>query len=229
MNIYIVLIITFSIILVCSFLVFLYFMLDERKIKEVDNELLVRLGKKYTKEQFENIMFERYTSIINGIQNDSYNFLRDAVSDEEYNKILLQIKENNDHMQKEVVENIRKDFSKLISFKINNDLELAKIWISYTDSEYTVAKREIENADGDRVMQDVIIKGDKNKENKHEYILTFVKGRSNNEDILCPNCGYQTVLMLDSKCDRCGSVIVPKKMHWVLVDKKVTNLSKTTK
>ena len=65
------------------------------------------------------------------------------------------------------------------------------------------------------------------KEVAHEYILTFVKGRSNNENILCPNCGYQTALMLNSKCDRCGSVIVPKKMHWVLVDKKVSNLSKS--
>ncbi len=226
MNIYIILIIIFSIILIGAGLVFFYFVLDERKVKEVDNELLVRLGKKYTKEQFENVLFERYTSIISGIQNDSYNFLRDAVSDEEYNKILMQIKQNNDHMQKEIVENIRKDFSKLISFKINNDLEVVKLWVSYTDSEYTMAKRQVVDSDGNNVMQDVIIKGDKNKEIRHEYILTFVKGRSNNEEILCPNCGYQTVLMLDSKCNRCGSVIVPKKLHWVLVDKKVTNLSK---
>ena len=226
MNIYIILIIIFSIILIGAGLVFFYFVLDERKVKEVDNELLVRLGKKYTKEQFENVLFERYTSIISGIQNDSYNFLRDAVSDEEYNKILMQIKQNNDHMQKEIVENIRKDFSKLISFKINNDLEVAKLWVSYTDSEYTMAKRQVVDSDGKNVMQDVIIKGDKNKKIRHEYILTFVKGRSNNEEILCPNCGYQTVLMLDSKCNRCGSVIVPKKLHWVLVDKKVTSLSK---
>lgn len=226
MNIYIILIIVFSIVLIGAGLVFIYFMLDERKVKEVDNELLVRLGKQYTKEQYENIMFERYISIVNGIQNDSYNFLRDAVSDEQYNSILAQIKQNNDHMQKEIVENIRKDFSKLISFKINNDLEVTKLWIRYSDNEYTMAKREVENADGEKEMQDVIIKGDKNKEISHEYILTFVKGRSNNENILCPNCGYQTALLLNARCDRCGSTILPKKMHWVLVDKKITNLSK---
>ena len=226
MNIYIILIIIFSTFLVGALLVFLYFLFDERKVKEVDNELLVRLGKQYTKEQYENIMFERYISIVNGIQNDSYNFLRDAVSDEEYNKILVQIKKNNDHMQKEIVENIRKDFSKLISFKINNDLEVTKLWIRYSDNEYTMAKREVENADGEKVMQDVIIEGDKNKDIYHEYVLTFVKGRSNNEDIMCPNCGYQTALLLNARCDRCGSTILPKKMHWVLVDKKITNLSK---
>ena len=63
MNIYTILIIVFSIVLIGAGLVFIYFMLDERKVKEVDNELLVRLGKQYTKEQYENIMFERFVSM----------------------------------------------------------------------------------------------------------------------------------------------------------------------
>ena len=133
MNIYIILIIIFSIVIVGAALVYFYLSYDEKKLKEVDNELLVRLGKKYSKEEFEETMFQRYVDIILGIQNESYNFLRDAVSDEEYNRILLQIKENNNHMQKEMVANIRKDFSKLISFKLNNDLEVA-------DNNYTIDK-----------------------------------------------------------------------------------------
>lgn len=226
MNIYIILIIIFSIVIVGAALVYFYLSHDEKKLKEVDNELLVRLGKKYSKEEFEETMFQRYVDIILGIQNESYNFLRDAVSDEEYNRILLQIKENNNHMQKEMVANIRKDFSKLISFKLNNDLEVARLWIRYADNEYTVANREVMNENNEPVMQEMVIKGDKNKDINHEYILTFVKGRSTNEDITCPNCGYHTNMLTNSKCVRCESVLAPKTMHWVYVDKKVTNLSK---
>ena len=226
MNIYIILIIVCSIIIVITGLVFAYLLHDEKKLKEVDNELLVRLGKKYTKEEFEDRIFKQYVDILLGIQNESYNFLRDSVSDEEYNRILLTIKQNNDHLQKENVSNIKKVFSKLISYKINNDLEVVKVWIKYTDCEYTSAKREVMNEDNELVLQEMIIKGDKNKTVEHEYILTFVKGRSNNEDVLCPNCGYHTNLLINSKCARCDSIIAPKRMHWVYVDKVVTNISK---
>lgn len=226
MNIYLILIIICVVVFIVALLVYLYLMFDERKLKEVDNELLVRLGKKYTKEEFEETMFQRYVDIILGVQNESYNFLRDAVSDEEYNRILLSIKQNNDHMQKEMIANIKKEGAKLISFKINNDLEVARLWIKYTDNEYTSANREVMNEDNEPVIQEVIIKGDKQKVINHEYIVTFVKGRSNNEDITCPNCGYHTNLLIASKCVRCESVLAPKKMHWVYVDKKVTNISK---
>jgi len=226
MNIYIILIIVCAIVFIVAGMVLMYLIFDEKKIKEVDNELLARLRKQYTKEEFENTMYDKYVEILMGIQNESYNFLRDSVSDEEYNKILLEIKNNKDHQQMEVVSNIQKGFSKLISYKLNNDLEVAKVWIQYTDNEYTLANREVINTEGQPEIQQVVIKGDKKKNIYHEYILTFVKGRSNNEDILCPNCGYHTKLLTSSKCIRCDSTISPKRMHWVYVDKVATNISK---
>lgn len=226
MNIYIVLIIICAIIFLGALFVFIYFLNDEKQIKEVDNELLVKLGKQYSKEEFENTLFNKYVEILVGIQNESYLFLRDIVADEEYNKILLNVKTNKDRNQKEVITNIKKGFSKLISYKINNDLEIAKLWIQYTDNEYILANREIENEKGEKEVREMVISGDEHKDIYHEYILTFVKGRSNNEDVLCPNCGYHTSLLTSSKCVRCDSIIVPKRMHWVYVDKVVTNISK---
>lgn len=223
---YITLIIICVVIIVIGALVLLYLIHDEKKLKEVDNELLKKLGKLYTKEEFENTMFNMYTNILTGISNENYNYLRDAVADEEYNKILLKEKENTDKNIKEIITGIKKSFSKLISFRMNNDLEVAKLWIQYTDKEYTTQNREVVDEDGNKRIEEVVIKGDKDKEIYHEYILTFVKGRSNNEDVLCPNCGYHTKLLNTSKCIRCDSIISPKRMHWVYVDKVVTNISK---
>ena len=223
---YITLIIIFVVIIILAGLVLAYFMYDEKKLKEVPNELLTKLGKLYTKEEFETALYDRYIEIIESIQNENYLLLRDVVADEEYNKILLKIKEDKDKGQKEMFINFRKGFSKLISFKLNNDLEVVKLWVKYTDNEYTEANREVENENGEKVIEKTIIKGDKKKDISHEYILTFVKGRTNNEDVLCPNCGYHTKLCMNNKCVRCDSMIAPKKMHWVYVDKTLTNISK---
>ena len=226
MSTYIILIIISGIVFIGALGVLIYLLLDERKIKEVDNELLVKLGKKYTKEEFEETMFQQYVDILLGIQNESYNYLRDAVSDEEYNKILLTIKQNSDRGQKEIISNIKKEFSKLISYKINNDLEIAKLWIRYTDNEYILANREVMNEKNEPEMQEVVIQGDKNKIITHEYVLTYVKGRVANEDITCPNCGYHINLLNTSKCVRCESLLAPKKMHWVYLNKTAMNINK---
>ena len=226
MNTYIILIIVFAIIIVLAGLALAYFLYDEKKLKEVDPELLVKLGKRYTKEEFETTMFNRYIEIVESIQNENYNLLRDVVADEEYNKILLKIKENKDRQQREMCTNFKKGFSKLVSFRINSDVEVAKLWIQYTDNEYIEADREVVDDKGETHIEKTIIKGDKKKDVYHEYILTFVKGRTNNEDILCPNCGNLTKIALNNRCLKCDSVIAPKKMHWVYVDKVVTNISK---
>lgn len=226
MNTYIILIIVFAIIIVLAGLALAYFLYDEKKLKEVDPELLVKLGKRYTKEEFETTMFNRYIEIVESIQNENYNLLRDVVADEEYNKILLKIKENKDRQQREMCTNFKKGFSKLVSFRINSDVEVAKLWIQYTDNEYIEADREVVDDKGETHIEKTIIKGDKKKDVYHEYILTFVKGRTNNEDILCPNCGNLTNIALNNRCLKCDSVIAPKKMHWVYVDKVVTNISK---
>lgn len=229
MNKYILLIILLIIVIIVSVLILLYLLYDEKKLKEVSNELLSKLGKKYTKEEFENEMFNKYSEIVLGICNENYNFLRDMVSDEEYNNILMKNKTVKDNNQKEVITNIKKGFSKLISFRINNELEVAKLWIQYTDNEYTLGNREVQDEEGNTSVEQVVIKGDKDKEIYHEEIITYVKGRANNEDILCPNCGYHTVLLDTPKCIKCDSIIAPKKNHWVFVNRVATNISKNKK
>lgn len=225
--IYIILIILFIIIFIGGLLGFLYLSKDEKNLKEVTTVQLSRLGKIYTKEEYENKMFDMYVNIISGIQNNDYNLLKDIVSDEEYNKILLEIKQNQEQNVKKMVDHINKGFSKLIEFKIVNDLEVSKLWVQYSDTEYVLGNREIENEDGSKEIKEIVISGDKDKILYHEYILTFVKDRTSNEDIMCPSCGYKSNMLLRSYCPNCDTLIVPKKMHWVYVGKVSTNINNT--
>lgn len=226
MNFYVIGIITFSIIFICCIFLFIYYICDEKKLKEVSDNDLMKLGKVYSKKEFEDKMFQQYVNILESVQYSNYSFLKDLVSDEIYNQILKTIKENQDRNEKDVIVDIQKDFSKLISFQIVNDLEVAKIWVKYSSIEYVKGIRKIMDENDNEVESEVVIRGDKDKHVSHEYILTFVKSKTPTEDVICPSCGFQTHILASSRCIRCDSEIVPKKMHWVFVEKVVTNIEK---
>lgn len=221
MNFYIIGIIIFSIILIVCTSLLIYYIKDEKKIKEVSDNDLKKIGKTYSKKEFEDRMFNQYSNILISIQDSNYNFLKDAVSDEVYNKILMSIKNDQERKQKTIIENIKKEFSKLISFEIIENLEVAKLWIKYSNVEYVESIKNNEDE-----INNKIISGNKDKPIINEYILTFVKNKTNTEEIVCPLCGYQTDMLTTSKCIRCDGEIVSKKEHWVFVDKITTNISK---
>lgn len=224
--IYLTFIIIFSIVLIVSIILFIYFNNDEKHLKEVSTSKLTSLGKVYTKEEFEDSLFNQYSNIITNTTYENYNFLKDSVSDSEYNQILLILKNSKDNNETNVISNIKKEFSKLISFEVKDDLEIAKLWVKYSDIEYTKGIRKIVNEDNKEELVERIVKGSDSDIINHEYILTFVKNRTQSEDTICPSCGYQSHILLSSNCVRCDSVIVPKKMHWVYIGKVNTNISK---
>ena len=226
MILYIIGIVVFSIIFICCIFLLIYYIKDEKKLKEVSDDDLIKLGKVYSKQEFEDKMFKQYTNIIEGIQYLDYNLLKDIVSDEVYNQILKTIKDNQDKNVNNVITDIKKDFSKLISLQIIKDLEVAKIWVKYSSIEYITSIRKIIDENNNEVESEIVIGGDKNNPINHEYILTFVKSKTETENVVCPSCGYQTNILTSSKCIRCDSEIVPKKMHWVYVDKVITNIEK---
>lgn len=202
----------FSILSLITFIVlifvFLYLKKDENNLKQVsNNELNNTFGKKYTNSKLANGLFERYSNIFIARRDSNYELLKDIVSDELYNSILLEIKNNNDNRITSVVNITKKDFSKLVDFKLINDLEVAKVWVKYSSIEYT--SKDVE-----------VISGSKETPINNEYILTFVKSSSQKEELTCPSCGLQTNILLSSRCIKCGNEIVPKKMHWVYVGKE---------
>lgn len=225
MNIYIIGIICFSIVFITCSLILLYYIKDEKKLAEVTNEQLAQFGKKYTREEFENKMFDQYANILSNITYENYEFLKDAVSDELYNQILLKAKKNRENKEESVLNNIKKEFSKLISFEVSNSLEVAKLWVRYSCIEYTTGIRKTVDEDGQEGLIEAVVEGSKESPVTHEYILTFVKNRTQTENIVCPSCGFQSRILTTSVCTQCDSEIVPKKMHWVFVEKVTTNIS----
>ena len=215
MNLYLLGMIFFLLVFIVSIFLLIYFIKDEKSLKEVTNQELVKLGKIYTKEEFENKIFELYANILMNITYENYTFLKDSVADQVYNEILLMAKKNRDNKEESIISNIKKEFSKLISFKVENDLEVAKVWVRYSSIEY-----------GKELLVEAIVDGNSDKPVNHEYILTFVKNRTQNENVICPNCGFQSHILLSSKCIRCDLEIVPKKQHWVYVGKVTTSISK---
>jgi len=225
-TLYLVLLIIFIVVAIGAGLVLIYLKNDESKLKEVTTSWLHKMGKDYSKEEFENTMFNQYMNIEYAKVNDDYNELKDIVSDEEYNNILLEVKKERETNTKRIVKDIKKGLVKLISFKLVNNQEVAKIWIQYSDIEYITGYREDLNQEDTIELKNVIISGSDNKPVFHEYVLTFVKDRSTTEKITCPNCGHEIKTLLRSKCPMCENIIVPKTGHWVYVSKDLTQINK---
>ena len=226
MNIYIIGIIIFTLVLIVSIILLIYFIKDEKKLKEVTNDDLVKMNKVYTKDEIEEKMFEQYSNILLNIQYDNYAFLKDSVSDDIYNQILREIKNHQDKQEKKIVKDIKKEFCGLISLTQVNDLEVAKYWGRYSNIEYVVSNRKQMLSNGTEEIVETVVEGNKDIPITYEYILTFVKNKSQNENVVCPNCGYQTHMLTSSHCIRCDLEIVPKRMHWVYTGKVLTNISK---
>lgn len=226
MNLYILGIIFFVLVIIICTILLIYYRNDEKNLKEVTNEELKQKGKFYTKEEFENRMFEQYSNILMNTQYEHYSFLKDAVSDEVYNQILLKAKQTHEKQEQNIIQNIKKEFCKLISFEFIQNLEVAKLWVRYSSIEYIKGLRKEVSNDGQEILVERVVEGNENTPISHEYILTFVKEKTETEKIVCPSCGYQTHMLTTSHCIRCDSEIVPKSKHWVFVEKNIININK---
>lgn len=229
MTYYIIGIVFFVIVIIVCCIMLYFYTKDEKKLLEVTDNQLAKMGKVYSKVEFENRMFEQYTSIISGIAYEHYSFLKDSVSDELYNQILLEAQRKEEKHEVSIINDIKKEFCKLISFDVVKDLEVAKLWVRYSAIEYVQGPRKSVDEDGQEITIDAVVDGDKDQAVTHEYILTFVKNKSETENIVCPNCGFKYDILTSSSCVSCEAEVVPKRLHWVYVDKITTNISNNQK
>ena len=171
MNIYIICIVIFSLILIGSILLLLYFIKDEKNIKEVTDDTLIKMGKVYTKNEFEDKMFEQYSNILLNVEYENYAYLKDVCSDDVYNQILMQVKQNRERQEHDIIRDIKKEFCRLISLEYVDNLEVAKFWVNYSSIEYITANRKQVLEDGSESLVETVISGSKDSSINHEYIL----------------------------------------------------------
>ena len=193
---------------------------DESMYMEVSDKYLKNIGKDYTSKEYGNWAYSLYSQIISGVEYENYELLRDVLADQLYNNYLISISQAKERNVKNIVSNMSPIFSKLVNLTIKDDIEIAKVWMRVSYHEYVVDVSPIKEEDKDKIQGDRIISGSKTKRNEKEYILTFVKNRTEKESIACPNCGYVTRIISQNNCTRCGSTIVNRKYHWVLAGKE---------
>ncbi|MDD6224238.1 MAG: TIM44-like domain-containing protein [bacterium] len=192
---------------------------EENQYMEVSDHYLKNIGKSYTREEYASWAYQTYERIISAIQNEDYYFLRDILSDEIYNHYLLNLKNAKDRNVKNIVREMKPSFQKLVSLVIKDNLEISKVWIKVSYIEYTIDLASSSDQEQELVGEKVIA-GSKDKKNEKEYMLTFVKERTEKESVACPHCGYITHIISQNHCSRCGATVVNKKYHWVLVGKE---------
>lgn len=215
------LIITGFIILIIAIIVCVFMLTklskQENEYMEVSNKYLKNIGKDYTKDQFASWAFQFYNQIILSVQHENYEYLRDVLADDLYNNYLISIKNAKDRNVKNIVEDMKPIFTKLVSLVIKDDLEIAKVWVKVSYLEYTM---DITPSTEENPIKDRIIMGSKNHKLEKEYMLTLVKGRTEKESVACPNCGFITHIVSQNTCSRCGAVVVNRRYHWVLIGKE---------
>lgn len=205
------------VIIVCAFIL-KGLSKEEKNYMEVSEQYLKNIGKDYSKDEYASWATGIYIEVINSVMNENYNYLRDTLSDELYNNYLLAIKNSKDRNVKNVVEDIKPEFSKLVNLKIQGDMEIAKVWMKLSYIEYV--KDIAKPVNEEEIQEEKIISGSKTNRLEKEYILTFVKTHTPKESVVCPNCGYIHHIIEKVNCMRCGANIVPRNYHWVLIAKE---------
>ncbi len=222
-------IVIFSIVIVVCVILLIRLSGKETLLMEVSNRYLKDIGKDYNKDTFAMAIYELYRDIIDGVQNERYEFLRDVLSDEIYNSYLRGIKLSKDHQVKNIVADMKPTFSRLVSLIIKGDMEVAKVWIRVSFLEYALDVTPLTEEQKQVVKGDRIVGGSKTRRLEKEYILTLVKAHTPKESVACPSCGHVTHVVLRNQCTRCGSNIANRRYHWVMIGKEEKPLSQIVK
>ncbi len=219
-------IIIFSIItIVCIFLL-IRLSSKESQFMEVSNRYLKDIGKNYNRDKFAMAIYELYRDIIDGVQKERYEFLKDVLSDNIYNNYLREIKISKDRQIKNIVTDIKPVFSRLISLINKDGTEIAKVWMKISFIEYMLDMSPQTGSQEKIGNENRVIGGSKTRRFEKEYIITLVKRHTPKESVACPACGYITDIILRNQCIRCGSNIVNRKFHWVIIAKEDKPLSR---
>lgn len=218
-------IVLFTIVIIICIILLIHLSKQEGQFMEVSNRYLKDIGKSYTKDTYAMAIYELYRDIIESVQNENYEFLRDVLADEIYNSYLLGIKLSKDRQVKNIVSDMKPIFTRLISLVLKDNVEVAKVWIRVSYIEYALDTTPLTEEQRQVVKGDRIVGGSKTRRLEREYILTLVKTHTPKESIACPSCGYVTNVILRNQCARCGISIVNRRFHWVVIAKEEKPLS----
>lgn len=219
-------IIVLVIVIIVSIIMIMNLSGKESQFMEVSDRYLKDIGKSYTKNDFANQIYELYRDVIEGVQKENYEFLRDVLSDEIYNGYLMGIKISKEHQVKNIVSDMKPVFARLVSLVVKDDMEIAKVWLRVSYIEYALDTTPLTEEQQKVVKGDRIVGGSKTRRLEKEYMITLVKAHTPKESVACPACGFVSKVIVRNHCIRCGTTIVNRRFHWVIIAKEDRPLSR---
>ena len=194
--------------IICIF-VLRYLSRQEKEYIEVSDLYLKQLGKSYTGEFFSKSVFSLFQEILLASQQQNFEYLRSMLADDAYNHYLLDLKQLKEKNVKHVIDQILPVRFKLASFQVQNQFEIAKVWLRISCIDYI--------ASTSKPGEEIIVSGKSDSSVEKEFLVTLVKTRTEKEDIVCPSCGHVSSLLVQSDCPHCGVEIVNKHHRWVVL------------
>ncbi len=225
MSLFVIGIVILVIIIVVCVILLLRLSRQETLFMEVSDRYLTEIGKDYTRNEFAMTIFELYRDVIEAVQKENYEFLRDVLSNEIYNNYLLGIKVSKERQIKNVVEDMKPVFARLVQFVQKDSTEVAKVWLRVSYIEYALDLTPLTEEQQKVAPKERIAGGSKTKREEKEYLLTLVKSHTPKESMVCPSCGYILKVITRCHCVRCGTNIVTRPFHWVITSKEDKALS----
>lgn len=173
---------------------------------ELSDEELAKYG--INKEQFKQMVFDKYVAIQEAWMNFDYDKLRVNLTDELYNTYMMQLDALKLKNQKNIMSDFDKINVKITNIRDENGLLNVSAYLRVTMYDYVV--------DG----SGSVVRGNDKRKIDIEYIVTFVKSsKDEHGDTICPNCGAKIDAVANGKCDYCGSTVVVDAKDFVLSKK----------
>ena len=175
--------------------------IEQSKIDEIDSSVKI--------EEFKHQAFNIYKDIQEAWMNFDTDTIRKLTTDEIYNMYSSQLETLKLKHQKNIMKNIEYVDAKITNIKLSDDVISVVVFLRVKCLDYVINEKTNKTVRGsDSTRLDI------------QYLLTFVKSKSNNNETeKCPNCGAPVDIVSSATCPYCNSTLVKDASNYVLSKK----------
>ncbi len=175
--------------------------IEQSKIDEFDSSVKI--------EEFKHQAFNIYKDIQEAWMNFDTDTIRKLTTDEIYNMYSSQLETLKLKHQKNIMKNIEYVDAKITNIKLSDDVISVVVFLRVKCLDYVINEKTNKTVRGsDSTRLDI------------QYLLTFVKSKTNNNNIeKCPNCGAPVDIVSSATCPYCNSTLVKDASNYVLSKK----------
>ena len=175
--------------------------IEQSKIDEIDSSVKI--------EEFKHQAFNIYKDIQEAWMNFDMDTIRKLTTDEIYNMYSSQLETLKLKHQKNIMKNIEYVDAKITNIKLSDDVISVVVFLRVKCLDYVINEKTNKTVRGsDSTRLDI------------QYLLTFVKSKSNNNETeKCPNCGAPVDIVSSATCPYCKSTLVKDASNYVLSKK----------